>query len=90
MQLDLFKAELVIFPADRSADVRRMAGFLSVVDGPEADAYYRKACRKLASRLRACGATDGRIRREVQAFQIAVQHELIALVAINRNFEASA
>ena len=76
MQLDLFKAELVIFPAARSVQVARMVRFFEVVQGERADAYLDKVCRKMAAHLRRCGAGEARVRSEVDAFKAAVRAEI--------------
>lgn len=76
MQRDLFKADVLTFPLARTAEVRRMARFLAVVHGHFAERYYAKRCRQLAKQMRAAGIPHSEIRRQIQAFQEAVQVEL--------------
>jgi hypothetical protein len=76
MQLDLFKAEVVVFPIARSAQVAKMVRFLTIVHGDRAAGYHLKVCKKLAARLRNCGASEAIIRAELNAFTAAVQSDL--------------
>jgi uncharacterized protein (DUF58 family) len=79
-QLDLFKAEIVVFPFDRRGwDVRHMAKFLSVVHGEYAERGWKAHCKAMARRLRAAGVAEEEIRHQMSAFQDAVQAELWAL-----------
>jgi hypothetical protein len=76
MQRDLFLADIHPFPLDRTAEVRQMAKFLSVVHGEAAQKYYIKRIAELAKRMRTAGVSYADAKREVAAFQEAVQIEL--------------
>lgn len=73
-QLDMFKAEVVAFPCDRRwLEVQQAARFLNIVQGPNADKWWKKRIQAIASPLRAAGVPEEEIRRQVFAFQEAVQ-----------------
>lgn len=76
MQHDLFKAVVFAFPLARTVEVPRMARFLIVVQGANAEKYYRKRCSELAKRMRAAGLNEDEIRRQISGFQDAVQSHL--------------
>jgi len=78
-QLDLFKAEVMAFPLERTVDVARMARFLDVVQGDRALLHYVKICKRMNRRLRSIGISPEEARRHVEAYQTAVQTELARL-----------
>lgn len=79
-QIDMFKAEVVVFPCDRRwLEVQQAARFLNIVHGPDADKWWKKRVSRVAAPLRAAGVSEEEIRRQVLAFQQAVQSELQAL-----------
>ncbi|MFC3207391.1 DUF6074 family protein [Aquamicrobium soli] len=88
-QLDLFKAEVVAFPADRRrVEVIRAAKFLNVVRGGiYAERGWKRICRDMARSLRDAGVEEIEVRRQIMAFQDAVQAELNAM-AVRREIQA--
>ena len=79
-QLDMFKAEVLAFPCDRRwLEVQQAARFLNIVHGPDADKWWKQRIKRVAAPLRAAGVPEEEIRRQVNAFQTAVQVELQAL-----------
>ncbi|MDI6029067.1 DUF6074 family protein [Corticibacterium sp. UT-5YL-CI-8] len=76
MQLDFFKAEVRAFPLAQTVEVQRMARFLSVVHGENAERYYLKRCRELSKRMRSAGLSELEVRCQIADFQTAVQHQL--------------
>lgn len=68
---------MLAFPAERRrAEVERAAKFLDVVQGVYADRGWKRICRDVARRLRDAGIAEPEVRRQLIAFQDAVQVEL--------------
>lgn len=86
-QRDFFKADVYVFPLDRTVDVLRMARFLWVASGPRGEEHYRKRCRQLAQHLRSAGIPDRVIWQQIQEFQTAVQIELQRIYQANGPFD---
>ncbi|MDI7865056.1 DUF6074 family protein [Rhizobiaceae bacterium n13] len=76
-QLDMFKAEVIVFPCGRRwLEVQQAARFLNIVHGPNADKWWKKRIQSMASSLRSSGVAEEEIRRQVLAYQEAVQGAL--------------
>ncbi|MER8371732.1 DUF6074 family protein [Mesorhizobium sp. M1406] len=80
-QLDLLTwrppFRLVVFPLSANVGkVRRCAEVLERKRGKDADAYWKKVIGPMVDRLSAAGATLEVIQLEVDAFSMAVQHEI--------------
>lgn len=76
-QLDMFRAEVIAFPLDRRwFEVMQAAKLLDFIQGKEVDKWWRKTCRKMADHLRSAGVPEDEVRRQILAFQGAVQVEV--------------
>ncbi|RWN47351.1 MAG: hypothetical protein EOS03_13460 [Mesorhizobium sp.] len=68
---------VLVFPlARRTEKVRRVAELLERKHGREAEVYWSNTVRGLFDQLDRAGIDRDDIRREVDAFQVAVQAEL--------------
>jgi hypothetical protein len=71
--------EVIAFPsARRRAQVREAAKMLNETHGEAANEAWRTLMRGMADELAAMGIPTGEMRRQVLAFQAAVQLELMA------------
>jgi hypothetical protein len=76
-QLDMFRAEVIAFPLDRRwFEVMQAAKLLDFSQGKEINRWWRKTCRKMADGLRSAGVPESEVRRQILAFQDAVQIEV--------------
>lgn len=73
-------ALIIAFPLDRRwLEVTQAAKLLNRVHGRPADDWWKKTCKVMAADLRSAGVDDHEVRRQILAFQDAVQVELQTL-----------
>ncbi|MCY0094606.1 DUF6074 family protein [Hoeflea ulvae] len=70
-------ALVIAFPLDRRrVEVIQAAKRLDLLHGQPADKWWKETCKAMADDLRSVGVGDEDVRRQVLAFQDAVQVEL--------------
>jgi hypothetical protein len=80
LQSALQTAEPIAFPAAfRTREVRQAAEELNKTHGEAAVRFWKSLIRSIADPLSAAGIPDDEVRRQVYAFQDAVQMELQSL-----------
>ena len=76
-QLDLFRAEIVVFPIDRRmAEIRDAARTMNQLQGKPAEKFWNSLIKSLSSPLIAAGIPAAEVSRQMEVFREEVGFEM--------------
>lgn len=76
-QLDLFRAEIVVFPVDRrTAEIRHAARTMNELQGKHAEKFWNGLIKALSTPLIAAGIPAAEVSKQMEAFREEVGLEM--------------